>query len=162
MAALYKTQAELAGVTPSPAPAIRMAHRSITRRVAVELSARGIDVLPFRYVYMLLEEDGISQVELAERLDLDRATVTVQLDSLEKIGILVRKPHPTDRRKTNVFLTARGRRLKTGIYEAIEAAHQLIFRGISASDLERVRATLEVAIESAERSKTERTRRRSA
>ena len=159
MTEVVKRRRGIEGIVRSPAPPIRDAHRALSRQVAAELKDRGIEVLTFRYTYTLLEEDGISQAEIADRLSLDRATVTVQLDTLEGQGILVRKPHPTDRRKTNVFLTPRGRRLKPRIIEAVNAAHDVIFAGMPPTALDHVHTLLEKMIANVDRHQSERNRR---
>ncbi|MEY2463907.1 MAG: hypothetical protein QOH64_2045, partial [Acidimicrobiaceae bacterium] len=49
--------------------------------------------------------------ELGERRLVTRGTVTGVLDSLEERGLVVRTPHPDDRRMLLIELTAKGRRL---------------------------------------------------
>ena len=47
--------------------------------------------------------------ELAASLDLNARTITTAVDTLEREGILERRPDPTDRRATRVLLTDAGR-----------------------------------------------------
>ncbi len=46
--------------------------------------------------------------ELAERAGVARATMTGLIDTLERDGLVTRKPDPVDRRMMSVHLTARG------------------------------------------------------
>ncbi|MEH3053894.1 MAG: MarR family transcriptional regulator [Patulibacter minatonensis] len=53
----------------------------------------------------------MSMRELADALDIDPANATAVVDTLERAGLAVRRPHPTDRRAKLVDLTDEGRRL---------------------------------------------------
>lgn len=50
--------------------------------------------------------------DLARLMDIDPSYVTLVADRLEKLGLVERQPHPTDRRVKNLVLTAKGRRFK--------------------------------------------------
>jgi DNA-binding MarR family transcriptional regulator len=60
----------------------------------------------------LWQGDGQTQAELAESLAVEPPTITKMLQRMEAAGLVVRKPHPDDRRAQRVFLTARGKRLQ--------------------------------------------------
>lgn len=63
-------------------------------------------------VLMILEEKGsLSQHELGKCAYIDRTTVVGLMDDLEKLGLVERKEHPTDRRSHAIFLTAKGKEL---------------------------------------------------
>lgn len=142
MTAIVNRRRETSPLTSGPGYWLRLGHKALTRPLADELRARGIAFKHYFYIRTLLEEDGITQVELSDRVGMERATVTVVLDTLEDLGIVARKPHPTDRRKTNVFLTARGRRMKGDILESVAIANAVSLKGISAAEFERFRKTL--------------------
>src|SRR3954453_18233272 len=48
---------------------------------------------------------------IAERLIVSTASMTSLLDTIERRGLAVRLPHPTDRRKIQVAITDDGRRI---------------------------------------------------
>jgi len=50
----------------------------------------------------------LSQSELADRLDVEGATMVAMVDRLVKAGLVVREPSTTDRRVKRVLLTAAG------------------------------------------------------
>ena len=54
---------------------------------------------------------ALSPAELAERTGVTRATITGLVDTLERAGLVTRKPHHDDRRMLSVDLTPRGERL---------------------------------------------------
>jgi DNA-binding MarR family transcriptional regulator len=68
----------------------------------------------------LWEEDGLSQVELAERTFKDKPGTTRILNLLEKKKIVVRKPDESDGRVLRVFLTKTGRDLKEKLIPCAE------------------------------------------
>lgn len=59
---------------------------------------------------MLLKcsEEGLTPSECADRAGVTRGTITGLLDGLERDGLLLRQPHPADRRCTVVQLTEGG------------------------------------------------------
>ncbi len=70
--------------------------------------------------YLVLEEllanqEGIEPAVLADRLNIPRQTMTFVLDHLERDGVLGRLPHPGDRRKKLILLTADGHKLATEV-----------------------------------------------
>jgi DNA-binding MarR family transcriptional regulator len=55
----------------------------------------------------LHKEDGVTQTELAEVLEVGGVTLCRLLDRLEAKGLIERQPDPKDRRVKRVFLAAR-------------------------------------------------------
>ena len=53
----------------------------------------------------------LSQSELAQKLDVEGATMVAMVDRLVKAGLVVREPSTTDRRVKRVVLTAAGNQL---------------------------------------------------
>jgi MarR family transcriptional regulator, organic hydroperoxide resistance regulator len=150
MTAIVNRQREGHPLTSGPGYWLRLGYNTITRPLADELKKRGIAFKHYFYVRSLLEEDGITQVELSERVGIERATVTAVVDTLESLGIVVREAHPSDRRKTNVFLTAKGRRMRKDVLDAVGVANRIALKGISAAEFERFRKTLATMIANVE------------
>ena len=142
MTAIVNRRRETSPLTSGPGYWLRLGHKALTRPLADELRSRGIAFKHYFYIRTLLEEDGITQAELSDRVGMERATVTVVLDTLEDLGIVVREPHPSDRRKTNVFLTTKGRRMKGDVLESVAISNKVALKGISAAEFERFRKTL--------------------
>ena len=59
--------------------------------------------------------------DLATCMDIDPSYVTQVADRLERLGLIERQPHPTDRRVKNLVLTAKGRRFKRTIPDELWA-----------------------------------------
>jgi DNA-binding MarR family transcriptional regulator len=58
---------------------------------------------------------GVSQIEVANALDMDRPTMTAIIDRLEERGLLQRKQSATDRRKRHLYLTPKGEKLMSAM-----------------------------------------------
>ncbi|RMI28551.1 MarR family transcriptional regulator [Nocardia stercoris] len=77
------------------------------RETARLLGVNGTDL---RCLEELLTTGELSPSELSDRLNLTTGSVTVMLDRLEKLDLLVRAPHPVDRRKVVIRITDEGAR----------------------------------------------------
>jgi len=62
-------------------------------------------------LFRLRQQEGLSQVDLAEVLELQPISLVRLLDRLVEHGLLERRHDPKDRRANRLFLTARGREL---------------------------------------------------
>jgi MarR family transcriptional regulator for hemolysin len=62
-------------------------------------------------LFRLRQQEGLSQVDLAEVLELQPISLVRLLDRLVEHGLLERRPDPRDRRANRLFLTSAGRRL---------------------------------------------------
>lgn len=104
--------------------------RSIRRKLIKSLPAdTDFDISPIHFEIMaLLREAGTLHVaEIGERLQIARAQMTRLLDKLVDSGIVKRQIDKSDRRMTNIKLTAKGRafleesdiKIKDAIKEAL-------------------------------------------
>ncbi len=62
---------------------------------------------------ILAQHDGMSQSDLADRLNLSRPWITKMLQSLEKAGVVTRHSDEQDQRVSRVYLTEAGRARET-------------------------------------------------
>jgi MarR family transcriptional regulator for hemolysin len=62
-------------------------------------------------LFRLRQQEGLSQVDLADVLELQPISLVRLLDRLVEHGLLERRHDPRDRRANRLFLTARGRQL---------------------------------------------------
>jgi DNA-binding MarR family transcriptional regulator len=103
-------------------------HRLLTAAVDNEVRALGLTRSQLRVVLHLMRGDGISQVALADDLQLGKVTVGGLLDRLQEKGLIERRPHPTDRRAKLVYLTLADQ----NIYDAIVEAGGIILKQVLA------------------------------
>ena len=57
--------------------------------------------------------DGLSQREIAKILHIKPPTVNVSIQRLEKAGFLYKKPDEKDQRVTRIYMTEKGKEIKT-------------------------------------------------
>ncbi len=89
--------------------------RSLQQR-AVKL---GFSPGQFPILLELWSEDGLTQKQLLERVDIEQATMANTLSRMARDGLVERRPHPSDKRAQQIFLTSRAAAMQA---EAIEAA----------------------------------------
>src|SRR5450432_2921339 len=72
---------------------------------------RGTTRAQWIVLFRLRQQEGLSQVDLAEVLELQPISLVRLLDRLVEHGLLERRHDPRDRRANRLFLTASGRQL---------------------------------------------------
>jgi MarR family transcriptional regulator for hemolysin len=72
---------------------------------------RGTTRAQWIVLFRLRQQEGLSQVDLAEVLELQPISLVRLLDRLVDHGLLERRPDPRDRRANKLHLTKAGRRL---------------------------------------------------
>jgi DNA-binding MarR family transcriptional regulator len=82
----------------------------IRRRHNAELAGHDLSVPRGRLLMAMHQLGQPKMSELAASLDLNARTITTAVDTLEREGILERRPDPRDRRATRLLLTDVGRR----------------------------------------------------
>jgi DNA-binding MarR family transcriptional regulator len=83
----------------------------------------------------LSRSDGMSQVALADELDLGKVALGQLVDRLEKTGFISRRADDEDRRVKRVFLTRRGQALIARIRESVTVTEKEILEKIDETDL---------------------------
>ncbi|HEV3500242.1 MAG TPA: MarR family transcriptional regulator [Bradyrhizobium sp.] len=73
--------------------------------------SRGSTRAQWIVLFRLRQQEGLSQVDLADVLELQPISLVRLLDRLVEHGLLERRPDPRDRRTNRLFLTASGRQL---------------------------------------------------
>jgi MarR family transcriptional regulator, transcriptional regulator for hemolysin len=73
--------------------------------------ARGTTRAQWIVLFRLRQQEGLSQVDLADVLELQPISLVRLLDRLVEHGLLERRHDPKDRRANRLFLTASGKKL---------------------------------------------------
>ena len=82
------------------------------------------------------DQPGVNQSELAELLEVEKATAGRVIDKLENFGWLERRQDDADRRVKRVYLTELGRRIHSEITPIAEAMVEEELAGLSAKERE--------------------------
>jgi MarR family transcriptional regulator, transcriptional regulator for hemolysin len=87
---------------------LRDTSRLIRRRFVQHARERGLPLnrSEAQVLVYVDREQGMSQAQLAERLDLEAISLVRLIDSLQEAGLIERRPHPHDRRIRTLWLTA--------------------------------------------------------
>lgn len=78
-------------------------------------------------LFILNKKDGQSQKEIAEKLKITPATLTVMLKRMEKVNLVERKQDVEDQRISRVYLTDRGREICNKAMEVIKNLEEECF-----------------------------------
>jgi DNA-binding MarR family transcriptional regulator len=82
----------------------------------------------------LAEKGGQSQKELADKLHIKAATMTVMLNRLEKSELLKRCLDNEDRRVSRVFLTEKGKKASLEIKKGLKRIEEECFGSFTAEE----------------------------
>jgi DNA-binding MarR family transcriptional regulator len=104
------------------------------------------DMTPPQFGLMgfLWQRDGLTQVELSEKSQVDRTTVGGLIDRLEKIGMVERQPHPQDRRAYQIRLTSKGKEMEQPLTEMAKRATARLTAGLKQEDIGELVRMLEI------------------
>jgi DNA-binding MarR family transcriptional regulator len=114
---------------------LRRAQRSLTRVLNAGFTPYAVSVAGFNVLFVLWHDDGVMQSDLPKLVDIDKATLTPIIDALERQGLIVRRQDASDRRRNNLFLTAKGRSLENPLMERATAIVADALRGVSPEDV---------------------------
>ncbi len=101
---------------------------------------RGTTRAQWIVLFRLREQEGLSQVDLADVLELQPISLVRLLDRLVEHGLLERQHDPRDRRANRLFLTAAGRQLVDDLDSLRDSIAQTVLQDVSS---EAIQTTLE-------------------
>src|ERR1700730_4964718 len=113
---------------------IRYAYRIFVKSLADELGPHRVTTGQWSALRVLWREDGLSQVELAQRMIVEKGSLTAVLKPMASQGRITRVRNTEDRRKVNIFLTAAGRRLKSKILPLIGKINKRATRRLTSAE----------------------------
>ena len=104
--------------------------------------ARGTTRAQWIVLFRLRQQEGLSQVDLADLLELQPISMVRLLDRLVEHGLLERRHDPKDRRANRVFLTENGKQLVDDLDSLRDAIASDVLRDISQGSIETSLGTL--------------------
>lgn len=90
----------------------------------------------------LMLHDGLTQVEIARRMDLGPVTVSGIIDRLEIGGWVTRKTSQSDRRAKTIWLTDKVDEAKTHMVDALRHLNDVSLQGFSDDRIKELATTL--------------------
>jgi DNA-binding MarR family transcriptional regulator len=147
---------ELAGILRhwrDVVPNDRMAHlvkdamRAFDRSLEMRLGEHGVPIGHWRFLRVLWESDGLTQAQLSREAGVMEPTTYAALKAMASRGWVVRRQLAGNRRKMHVFLTAKGRSLKTKLVPLAEEVNRLAVAHVPPSEIAATRRTLLAVLE---------------
>lgn len=111
----------------------------------LKLSAEALGDLPggargFQVLSIAGSNSCGNQAQIAESTGLDRTVLTYLIDDLEKAGLVVRTPDPSDRRSRRVTLTDAGAERLAELTTRMKQVEDRLLAGLPADDAESLRS----------------------
>ena len=91
---------------------VRDAHRAFQHLIEKRIAPFGVTRGQWYFLRVLWTEDGVSQRELSESVGMMEPTTVIALQSMEKAGLVRRVRSAEDKRKAQVWLTPKAKKLK--------------------------------------------------
>ena len=125
--------------------------RSFSRALQETASGLGFSSGQFPILTELWKEEGLTQRQLLDRVDVEQATIANTLARMERDGLIERRPHPRDRRAQQIFLTLKSRDFREAATAAINEAEDIVFAGFRRFERELLKEYIRRAIENTRR-----------
>ena len=137
------------GVRPQPATILEQLFELgvvLTASMDAGLAERGLTRARAELLWQLQRQPRQTQRALNQVLRCTPRNVTDLVDTLEASGLVVREPHPTDRRATLVSLTDQGTSEVARMQPGFEALAGRLFAGVGSEDLSTFAAVLDLVL----------------
>ena len=126
---------------------VKDATRALLRALQMRLTAHSVSLGHWTFLRILWEKDGLTQKELSELAGVMEPTTFSALKAMERFGTVTRRQMPGNKKKVFVYLTPKGRLLKTKLVPLAEEVNEIAARNVKAADIAITRQTLLSIIE---------------
>lgn len=106
--------------------------RQQRQQAEVALNKLGLHAGQEMILLRLSEEEGITQGQLAELMQVEPPTVTKMLHRME--GLVERRPDSIDARVSRVYLTEQGRALLPGVLKVWQNLEETVLQGLTETE----------------------------
>ena len=132
---------------------VRDANRAFQRLLEKRIVAYGVTRGQWYFLRVLWSQDGLSQRELSARVGTMEPTTVIALRSMEKSGLIRRVRSRDDRRRSQVWLTAKAQRLRNELLSLARGITDQAERDITRADLAAFRSVIRRMTENLDRIK---------
>lgn len=126
---------------------VKDATRALLRALQMRLTAHDVSLGHWTFLRILWEKEGLTQRELSEEAGVMEPTTFSALGAMEKLGYIVRRQTPENRKNVYVFLTAKGRMLKEKLVPLAEDVNRIAIAQVPPEHIAATRQTLLAIIE---------------
>lgn len=120
--------------------------RSVTRALQSRAVRLGFSPGQFPVLLELWEEEGLTQRQLLDRVDVEQATMANTLARMERDGLIERRVHPRDKRAQQIFLTEKARTMREEALVLVREAEDAVFSGFRRFEKELLKEYIRWAI----------------
>lgn len=110
---------------------ISQIYRKGSSFIAKGLSGYGIGSGQVMFLLELYRQDGRSQEDLSDTLNIDKGTTARALKKLEEENFVIRLKDEYDKRAYKIYLTEKGSNAKYDVYKVLEDWNTVIASGIT-------------------------------
>src|SRR5262245_66118774 len=103
---------------------VRMANAAIYRDFAATLAALALTQKQLAVLELIAENPGVSQIDLANALGTDRATMMALVDRLDLRGLIERRSSSLDKRRQELRLTDAGEAVRREAFGLVDRHEQ--------------------------------------
>ena len=104
----------------------------------------------YTILFFLYTQDGLSQNDLSKRMRLDKSYIARAVASLEKMGMVTRKPDPDEHRIKRVYLDTKARKMEAAFFNLAKRWHYNLIKDIPSDELLVIEKGLDKMIKNAE------------
>ena len=121
---------------------IGLLYRAMMKALETETAPLGVGSGRISYLFILYISDGLTQQDLARRLQADKAAVARTLVQLEEQGYVTRKKDPSDKRLIRVFLTEKSKALQGALEGAVERVITQLKKSLTSHEQDNIEGLL--------------------
>ena len=122
---------------------IRLAYVAVYRHFMTAFSELDLTQKQVSVLWLVSDNPGIAQTDLAQRLFMDRATTMGIINRLQGRHLLRRGPSPEDRRRKTLYLTAEGDELLVKSKQAIRLHERWLKSRFSKNEIKTLMSLLD-------------------
>lgn len=114
----------------------------IDNQLNEELAPLGLSLNQFAIIMTILEQEGLTQSEIGQRVMQPSYMTTRNIDKLESLGYVKRQRHEGCRRSYHILLTEAGSALAPKLYRATESVNELFLSSLGEEQQKELLKTL--------------------
>ncbi len=126
---------------------VKHAARGFARALQRRLADHSVSYGHWTFLRILWEGEGLTQSQLSAQAGVMEPTTFSALKAMARLGYVTRRPSSTNRKEIHVYLTPKGRALKSKLVPLAEQVNEVALRGVPAVDVAATRRTLLALIE---------------
>ena len=121
---------------------ITKSYRVLSLLAEQSIANTGLCLTDFAALEALLQKGPLTITQIQEKVRLASGSMTAAVDRLEKLGLVVRKASPSDRRARVLELTGKGKRLAASCFEKHAKDLEALMSPLSEKEMEELYGSL--------------------